>query len=149
MTPKAHPRPRGFALDQAGGPASRDNRGVRKLLALLLLVILPLTPSWAGVAVDCGSGTVIAAPAGSPPAPDAAMHEGDGESHPCCASAAAPEKPCGSDCANCHGAGITALGSTAIVTGVVPACPGATDHTSRLTAPVPGDTFRPPTPPHA
>jgi hypothetical protein len=146
VRPKAHARAACIAGDQVGAAPSGDNRIVRKLLALLLLAILPLTPSWAGVAVDCGSGTVIAAAIQSAPAPEAAMTDGDGDSHPCCASATPSEKPCGADCATCHGAGITALGTPAIVTGIVPACPGETDHTGRFPASVPGGTFRPPIP---
>ncbi len=116
---------------------------MRKLLACLLLVMLPLTPSWAGVALDCGSGTAIAAPA-DPHAPGEPTIGDDGVRHDCCQGEAAPEKQCGPDCTNCHGAGVTALGTPGHVTGIVAACPGATDPVSVFPAPVPDETFRPP-----
>lgn len=118
---------------------------MRKLLACLLLAMLPLTPSWAGVAVDCGSGTAIAAPADSPE-PQETNAGDEGSRHDCCQGEAAPEKPCGQDCSQCHGAGITALGTPDLVTGVVAACPGTTAHASRLATPLPDETFRPPAP---
>lgn len=115
-----------------------DNPAVRKLLALLLLAILPLTPSWAGVAVDCSSGTVIAqdAPAAAP-ADEGAVPD-------CCGDAGEREKQCGSDCTNCHGLGITAITGVPLAVVVVVPAPGESVHACPALEPIAGGTFRPP-----
>ena len=70
---------------------------MRKLLALLLLAILPLTPSWAGVAVEC-PGEAVAAALAQPPGADVDAADPD-----CCAEGEARDVQCGSDCTACHG----------------------------------------------
>lgn len=111
---------------------------MQKVLALLLLAVLPLTPSWAGVAVDCSSGTVVAQAA--PP-----MDDDGGDIGPaCCGEAEVRETQCGSDCSNCHGLGITAITGIPVAVGVVAPARGESDHACPALEPVASGTFRPP-----
>lgn len=110
---------------------------MRKLFALLLLAVLPLTPSWAGVAVDCSSGAVVAQDAPEVSADEGAVSD-------CCGDAGVPEKQCGSDCTNCHGLGITAITGFPVAVGVAERAPGESDHACPALEPVAGGTFRPP-----
>ncbi len=110
---------------------------MRKLFALLLLVVLPLTPSWAGVAVDCSSGTVIAQDAPQ-------VSAGEGDVPDCCGDAGVPEKQCGSDCTNCHGLGFTALTGLPVAVGVTHAAPGESEPACPEPESLAGGTFRPP-----
>lgn len=115
-----------------------DNPAVRKLLALLLLAVLPLTPSWAGVAVDCPSGAVIAQDA------PAAAHADEGAVPDCCGDSGVVERQCGSDCTNCHGMGFTALTGLSVAVGVIDAAPGECEPACLEPEPLSGGTFRPP-----
>ena len=111
---------------------------MRKLLALLLLAILPLTPSWAGVAVEC-PGEAVAAALAQPPGADVDAADPD-----CCAEGEARDVQCGSDCTACHGPGLMAL--TGVPPGVGPLKAGTGDstHACRLAAPVTSAPLRPP-----
>jgi len=116
---------------------------MRTLAAWLLIALLPATPSWAGVAIDCGSGTVIAAAAPAAAA-DALAAPSMGGDPDCCGPAEPSPKQCGSDCAGCHGLGITALGTPPVLTPVIAACPGTTPYAPPASTPLPDETFRPP-----
>jgi hypothetical protein len=119
---------------------------VRRILACLLLAILPLTPSWAGVAIDCGRGGAIAPPSASTHAVDAAVPAEDAGHDDCCAEAAAIDVQCGPDCENCHTLGNAMAASPAIAVAVLPPARGDSIHAGRLPEPPPGGTFRPPAP---
>lgn len=114
---------------------------MRQLLACLLLAILPLTPSWAGVAVDCSGDTVVQTAA------QAAGHDESTEPAGCCGDAEAPDVQCGSDCSNCHGLGLTALTGLAPGVGLLEAGAGDSTHACRIPAPVTSEPLRPPSGP--
>jgi len=118
---------------------------VRKLLALLLLAILPLTPSWAGVAVDCPGGASVAAVAQVPAPGDAAAvpdccGDAGGETH---------EVQCGSDGTECHCPGLMALTGLPASVGPVATGTGDSTHAYRIAAPVTSAPLRPPSGAHA
>ncbi len=140
MRPKAH-GPSGFAADQAQQAGSSDNRRVRKLLACLLLAIVPVTPSWAGVAIDCSSDTVVQAAA------QAAGHDESTEPAGCCGDVETRDVQCGSDCSNCHGLGLTALTGLPMGVGLLETGAGDSTHPCRITSPVPSEPLRPPSGP--
>ena len=108
---------------------------MQKVLALLLLAILPLTPSWAGVVVTC--------PGDAPPAVVAPAAGAD-EAPECCGSAEVHDLQCGSDCTGCHGSALPALTGLPPGMGLLEADTGDCTHACRIAAPLPSAPLRPP-----
>jgi len=131
-------RGRSIANDQVPCGAGGDNRAVRKLLACLLLAVLPLTPSWAGVAVDCPGRAKVAAFAQEPPAAEGIAIVD------CCEGDETQDVQCGSDCTDCHGLGLTALTGMPAGIGVPESAPGDSTHACRIAASVASEPLRPP-----
>lgn len=117
---------------------------MRKALATLLLLILPLQWAWAAEAIDCRREAASATQQLVLPSSGSGAADGTTGSHDCCAHSEPADIQCSSDCAGCHGPGVTALVNLPAIVGVIGGSMGTTRYSSRTPTHIPDQPLRPP-----
>lgn len=117
---------------------------MRKVLATLLLLILPLQWAWAAEAIDCQSEAAIFTQQLALPDRGRDAADGTTGSHDCCAHSEPTDIQCSSGCTSCHGPGVTALFTRQAIVGVIGGSVGSSPYFSRTPKHIPDKPQRPP-----
>lgn len=117
---------------------------MRKALATLLLLILPLQWAWTAEAIDCRREAASATQQLALPSGESGATDGTTGSHECCAHNEPADIQCSPDCTGCHGSGVTALVNLPAIVGVIGGSMGTTRYFSRTPTHIPDQPLRPP-----